>query len=139
MADPKAGFNADFHLDNSAGTLTDITTHIRTLDLARPRASVETQTLGDADTEHIALLKSSTFSITGDWNSTIDAILDAAYNAAPGTTRSFQFDPEGAGSGLLRFTGECICTQYDYGASVDGVVPFSATLVVTGAVTRATQ
>jgi hypothetical protein len=127
------GTNSKFSLDDGAGALTEITSKERTVKLNRTIDQVDDHTLGASSKSHAATLKDGTFSLDGVWDAAIDAILDSALVAAP-TTRSFSYDPTGAATPV--FTGECFCSAYDISTDVAGILVFSATLQVTGGVTR---
>jgi hypothetical protein len=52
---------------------------------------------------------------------------------------SFEYSPEGTASSKIKYTGECILTNYAISSPVGDVVAFSGDLQVTGAVTRGTH
>lgn len=134
-----AGTTANFHLDNASAALTEISSHIRNLTFNPTRGQASDASLGDTSEEYIQLLKDGTIQIDGNWNSTIDAILaHSIITGASGLTKSFQYDPEGGGGGTVRYTGECFVNNYSINPPVDGIQTYSATLQITGDVTRAT-
>jgi len=114
------GKDSVFKLDNSGGSLTDISTYVNSVDFP--------ETVG---------LKDATLSISGLWDSTLDGILGAVVGQS--ATLSFEYSPEGTGSGAVQYTGECILTSYSQSSPVGDVVGFSADMQVSGDVTRATH
>ena len=128
------GKTADFRIDNSGGSLTDISTYCDNVDFPLTADTAEVTTFGDSSKEYIAGLKDATISISGSWDATADGVL------APivGVAGSFQYGPAGTTGGNIKFTGEFICTGYTVTAPVGDKVSFSAEFQVTGAVTRGT-
>jgi hypothetical protein len=122
-----------FKIDNAAGSLQDISAYCDSVDFPQTTDTAEVTTFGDSSKEYIVGLKDATISISGSWDATVDAILAAL--VAPGT---FEFGPAGGGAGAVRYTGECILTNYSGAAPVGDKVSFSAEFQVTGAVTRNT-
>ena len=134
----KHGKNASFKVDNSGGTLTDISTYLNEISLPRSIETGETtsfQTSGGAKT-YVVGLNDSTVSISGTWDSTLDAHL--AGILGQDASVSFEYGPEGTSSGSVKYTGEGLMTSYETSSPVADVVTFSAEFQVTGTVTRGT-
>ena len=131
------GKNSVFKLDNSGGALTDISTYVNSVDFPETADVAETSTLGSSAKSYIVGLKDATLSIAGLWDSTVDGILGAVVGQA--ATLSFEYSPEGTGSGAIKYTGECILTSYSQNSPVGDVVSYSADFQVSGAVTRGTH
>ena len=131
------GKDSVFKLDNSGGSLTDISTYVNSVDFPETADVAETTTLGDGSKSYIVGLKDATLSISGLWDSTLDGILGAVVGQS--ATLSFEYSPEGTGSGAVQYTGECILTSYSQSSPVGDVVGFSADMQVSGDVTRATH
>jgi len=132
------GKNASFKVDNSGGTLTDISVYLDNISLPRSIETAETTTFGVAGgaKTYVTGLNDSTVSISGKFDATLDAHLVGIF--AQEATVSFEYGPAGTTSGYVKFTGEAIMTKYDLGSPVGDVVTFSADFQVTGAVTRDT-
>ena len=128
------GKDSVFKLDNSSGTLTDISSYINSVDFPETADVAETTVLGDGNKTYIVGLKDATIAIAGLWDSTIDGILGAVVGQS--ATLSFEYSPEGTGSGAIKYTGECILTSYAQSSPVGDVVAYSADFQVSGAVTR---
>ncbi len=130
------GSKAVFKLDNSGGTLTDISAYVTSVGFSPKADTVEVSTLGDTAKDYIAGLKDATISIEGPFDPTVDAILNAALGAS--ATKSFEYGPQGSTTGNVKYTGEAICTGYEISTGMDGAGTFSAELQVSGAITRGT-
>ena len=131
------GSDSVFKLDNSGGSLTDISTYVNNVDFPETADVAETSTLGASNKTYIVGLKDATISLGGLFAATVDAILGAVVGQS--ATLSFEYSPEGTGSGKVKYTGECILTSYTLSSPVGDVVGFSADLQVSGAVTRGTH
>ena len=128
------GKTAVFKIDNSGGSLTDISAYCDNVDFPLTADTAEVTTFGDSSKEYIAGLKDATISISGSWDATSDAVLAGII----GVAGTFEYGPAGSTGGLVKFTGEAICTGYTVTAPVGDKVSFSAEFQVTGAVTRTT-
>lgn len=128
------GKTAVFKIDNSGGSLQDISSYCDSIDFPQTADTAEVSTFGVSSKAYVAGLKDSTISISGSWDSAADAILAAIV----GLTGTFEYGPAGSTAGLVKFTGEAICTSYSTSAPVGDKVSFSAEFQVTGNVTRTT-
>ena len=128
------GKTAFFQIDNSGGSLQDISGYCDNVDFPLTADTAEVTTFGDSSKEYIAGLKDATISISGSWDATADAILAAIV----GVAGTFEYGPAGNTGGNVKFTGEAICTSYNVSAPVGDKVSFSAEFQCTGAVTRTT-
>ena len=131
------GSDSVFKIDNSGGSLTDISTYVNNVDFPETADVAETSTLGASNKTYIVGLKDATISLGGLFDATVDAILGAVVGQS--ATLSFEYSPEGTASGKVKYTGECILTSYTLSSPVGDVVGFSADLQVSGAVTRGTH
>jgi len=131
------GSDSVFKLDNSGGSLTDISSYVNNVDFPQTADVAETTTLGASNKSYIVGLKDATISLSGLWDATADAIFGAVVGQS--ATLSFEYSPEGTGAGAVNYTGEAIMTSYAKSSPVGDVVGYSADLQVTGAVTRATH
>jgi hypothetical protein len=131
------GSDSVFKLDNSGGSLTDISSYVNNVDFPQTADVAETTTLGASNKTYIVGLKDATISLSGLWDATADAIFGAVVGQSD--TLSFEYSPEGTGAGAIKYTGEAIMTNYAKSSPVGDVVGYSADLQVTGAVTRATH
>jgi predicted secreted protein len=132
------GKGAVIKLDDSTGTLRDISAYAAEVSLPRSIETAETTTFaatGDAKT-YITGLNDSTLSIKCMW----DSVLDGYYAPAIGAdaTLSFEYGPAGSTASYIKFSGEGIITSYQTSSPVGDVVSVSIDLQITGAVTRGT-
>lgn len=128
------GKTAVFKIDNSGGSLQDISAYCDNVDFPLTADTAEVTTFGDSSKEYIAGLKDATISISGSWDATADGILAGIV----GVAGTFEYGPAGGAGGAVKFTGEAICTSYNVSAPVGDKVSFSAEFQCTGAVTRTT-
>lgn len=132
------GKNASFKVDNSGGTLTDISAYLTDVSMPRSIETAETTTFGvtGGSKTYVTGLNDSTLSISGKFDSTVDAHLVGILGQEASV--SFEYGPAGTTAGYIKFTGESIMTKYDLSSPVGDVVTFSADFQITGSVTRAT-
>lgn len=137
------GKGAAFRLDDSAGSLTDISTYLDEVGFPQSVETGETttfQSTGGAKT-YVVGLRDATVSLSGKFDPTVDALIEADIaNLSAGSISSvsWEYGPAGSASGAIKYTGEALITSYEVSAPVGDVVTFSCELQVTGAVTRGT-
>lgn len=122
----------------------EVTSYLTNVSQPLTKDALETTTMGDSARDYIEGLKGATISLSGRWDgasaTAIDQVLHAAY--ASSSLVTFSLNPTGTPTFSLTapgYTGNMIVTNYEHNAAFDGVVSFSATLQVSGAVTRATS
>jgi predicted secreted protein len=132
------GKNAVFKVDNSSASLTDISTYCDSVQLPRSIATAETTTFGvtGGAKTYITGLSDSTVSISGKWDSALDAVLAGV--VGQDTLLNWNYGPGGSTTGYVKFTGSAILTKYSVDSPVGDVVKFSADFQVSGPVTRTT-
>ena len=130
------GKSAVFKLDNSSGSLVDYSAYLEEVSMPRSVETAETTTFGSSAKSYITGLSDATISISGKFDSAADATLAAVLGQA--ATLSFEYGPAGSTAGLIKYSGECIMTSYEIGASVGDAVTASVELQVTGTITRGT-
>lgn len=137
------GKKSKFEIDNSGGSLTDISAYCDEVTFSRSLETAETTTFGDNAKEYIMGLSDATISISGKFDaagaSTVDAVLAGILGQE--ATASFAYTPGGGSASATnpKYTGECYLTSYEITGSVGDAVTFSAEAQVTGAITRATS
>lgn len=134
------GKDSVFKVDDSGGTLRDITAHLDSVDFPQTVDTAESSTFGDTAKEYFVGLKDATISISGKWDNTTTTGPDAVLGTQPsaGASRTFEYGPEGGTTGKIKYSGECHLTSYQITGSIGDMVTFSAEFQVTGAVTRGT-
>ena len=126
--------NTYVQLDNAAGALQNLSSYIDSEDLSRQAETAETTTFGDDSKTYIPGLKDGTFSLSGNWDPTLDAHMDGIL----GVTGTFEIGPQGSTAGNVKYTGEAICTDYSDSAPVGDKATWTAEFQITGDVTRTT-
>ncbi|MCY3634800.1 MAG: hypothetical protein OXH23_04245 [bacterium] len=129
------GKGTHFELDNTSGTLTDISSWTDTADLARTLDTGETTTFGSDNRTFIVGLATATVSLGGKYDPAVAAVFDGGAEPA---SRTFEFGPMGDTSGNVRYTGECIVTGFNINNAFSDTATWSATMQITGAITKNT-
>jgi len=133
------GISADFRLDDSAGSLIDISNQCNNVDLTNAVESFDVTAFQDTGKAYLVGFSDGKFSVSGFANGTIIAhLMGLVATAGSGTTRSFQWGPEGTTSGNPKFTGECFVTSFKTDSKVNAPNTFQLDLQVTGAITATT-
>jgi len=130
------GKSAVFKLDDSGGTLRDLSSYINEASMPRDIETAETTAFGSSAKSYITGLSDATISISGIFDAVSDGYLAGALGQS--ATLSFEYGPLGSTASMIKYTGEAILTSYEVSSPVGDVVTFSADLQVTGAVTRTT-
>ena len=130
------GKSTVFKVDNSGGTLTDISNTLTDVSFPQSVDTAETSAFGDSAKTYIVGLTDSTISISGNFDATVDAHLAGILGQSASV--SLEYGPEGSTNGLVKYNGECYLTSYEKSGAIGDVVSFSAEFQVTGAVTRGT-
>ncbi len=123
-----------FKIDNAADSLTDISAYLTDVDFPRSVKSAETTTFGAASDTFIAGTKGATFSISGLFDATADAVLDGIL----GLIGDFEYGPTGSTAGMVKYTGDALCTGYSIKGAIGGAIQATATFQCTGDITRGT-
>jgi len=130
------GKSTVFKVDNSSGTLTNISDTLTDVSFPQSVDTAETSTFGSSAKSYVVGLTDSTVSISGNFDATVDAHLAGILGQAASV--SFEYGPEGSTNGFVKYTGECYLTSYEKSGAIGDVVTYSAEFQVTGAVTRGT-
>ena len=120
-----------FKLDNAAGTLTELTSHINTVSLAATLAMLENTTLADGEQSFLPGVAGLTLPINGFVNSTTDNIFGPLIGNRTSKSKTFQYY-----NGLKYYNGECFPDSVQYSGNVNTLQTFSAGLTITGAANR---
>ena len=128
------GKSTDFELDDTGGTSRALSNVLTSVDFPETIDTAETTAFGATSKSYIVGLRDATISVSGLWDATVDGYIIGTEPA----TRSFIFGPAGSTSSNVKYTGECILTNYSISNPVGDVVTFSLDLQVTGNVTRGT-
>jgi hypothetical protein len=128
------GKSTHFELDDTGGTSRDISDTLTSVDFPETIDTAETTAFGATSKSYIVGLRDATISVSGIWDATVDGYIIGTEPA----TRTFIFGPAGSTSSLVKYTGECILTNYSVSNPVGDVVTYSLDLQCTGGVTRTT-
>ena len=128
------GKNAAFKIDDSGGTLRDITDVLTDVAVSRTADVAEVSAFSNSSKAYVAGLKDATITISGSFDATVDGYLRGIL----GAEGSFEFYPIGTTGGNPKASGEAIMTSYDRTPDVGGAVTFTAAFQVSGDVTEGT-
>lgn len=128
------GKSTDFAIDDTGGSSRNISDTLTDVSFPQTIDTAETTAFGSSNKSYIVGLKDTTISVSGIWDATVDGYLSGTEPAS----RSFIFGPAGSTGGNVKYTGECILTNYSQSNPVGDVVSFTADFQVTGSVTRGT-
>ena len=128
------GKSTFFSIDDTGGSVRDISDTLTSVDFPETIDTAETTAFGATSKSYIVGLRDATISVSGLWDATVDGYFIGTEPA----TRSFVFGPAGNTSGYVKYSGECILTSYSVSSPVADVDTYSADFQVTGNVTRGT-
>ena len=128
------GKSTFFSIDDTGGSVRDISDTLTSVDFPETIDTAETTAFGATSKSYIVGLRDATISISGLWDATVDGYIIGTEPA----TRTFIFGPAGSTGGNVKYTGEAILTNYSVSSPVGDVVTFSLDLQCTGGVTRTT-
>jgi len=128
------GKNASFKVDNSGGSLTNISDTLNSVSFPREIETLETTSFGSSTRSYVVGFSDATISIEGSFDATVDAHLAGILGQEASV--SFEYGPEGTTAGQVKYTGEAFMTSYETSAGVGDIVTYSAEFQVTGAITR---
>ena len=95
----------------------------------------EVSTFGNDSKKYIQGLEDGTIPLEGPWDSTVDGYMAALKGA--GET-SFEYGPAGNAGGNVKYSGNVVLSAYNISQDLTGAISFSATLQLSGDVTRGT-
>jgi hypothetical protein len=126
--------------DSGAVTLRAIGDHCDTITLDRDIDMAETTTIGGESKTWLPGLDGAEISLAGKFDSLAltgpDVVLSGDFAAK--VRVGFEYGPEGNATGKVRYAGECYVSKYQVSSPLEGIVKFSATIKVDGAVARST-
>jgi hypothetical protein len=128
------GKSTNFSLDDTGGTSRDISDTLTSVDFPETIDTAESTAFGSTSKSYLVGLRDATISVSGIWDATVDGYIIGTEPA----TRTFIFGPAGSTGGNVKYTGECILTNYSVSNPVGDVVTYSLDLQCTGGVTRTT-
>jgi hypothetical protein len=111
---------SEVSIDNSAGTLLNMTQYVETITaLGREFASLEVTTFVDSAERFIAGIEmSEEITISGPFDDAATTGPDAVFSTLVGTINTIRFAPAGTASGRRQITGEYLFKSYKINAAV---------------------
>lgn len=129
------GKNGYFAVADSGNTLRDLSTYLKSVSGDQSTETVDVSTLGMDSKKYILGLNDGQFQIEGVWDSTVDGYL---YGIKGAGEKDFEYGPAGDGSGAIKYSGKVILTSYSPSNDMGSEIRLSATLQVSGDITRGT-
>lgn len=129
-----------FSVEDSAGTtLRNLSPYLTSVDFNRSNDTHDNTTSGAEGHTFQTGLTNGTITLNGFWDTTatvgsatvLDGLLDL-----DSPTLGFEYGPAGNTNGLVKYSGECILQDLSHSSPVADLVTFSATLQITGTVTK---
>lgn len=126
--------------DSAATTLRNITPYVKNVDFNRSNDANDVTTKGAEGYTYRPGLTGGEINLTGLWDDTASTGSYTVLSSLVGieTTVGFEWGPEGNTTGMVKYSGECVLSQYDESSPVDDMVAFTATLMISGDVTVGT-
>lgn len=127
--------------DSAASTLRILDDQLNSVEFSRQNDTHDTTVFTREGHTFVAGLTNGTITISGFWDKTASTgsatVLDSLMGL-DNTTMLFEYGPEGRTSLQVKYSGECILASLDYSSPVADLVTFTATLQITGDVTKGT-
>lgn len=131
------GKNTVVKIDDSGGTLRDITNQVTQSSLNRNAQEIDVTAYADTSREYILDFPDAMFNFEGNAAATVMGYLHGILGQD--ATVSVEYGPEGSGTGKRKFTFEGRLTQLnESGQAVGSQNKFTAAVRVTGAITLGT-
>jgi hypothetical protein len=126
------GSKAVLKINDAGSVLRDFSPYLTQAGLSRQGDTAEVSHLGDTDKRYIPGLLDNTFPLQGIF----DVLVDGWINGVFGLIVAYEYYPQGATTGLVKFVGTGLITRYDIEASVSDATKFTAEFQSTGPITR---
>jgi hypothetical protein len=113
----------------------DFSQYLSEVSYADSMDSAETTALGNTAKTYVPGLDDGTFKIKGMFDPTADAALQGMKRRIV----AFVYHPQGDGTGLVSFAGNCILTSYTVDTPVDDMASGDTEFQLTGPIVRTIQ
>ena len=133
MATTTLGTDAEFTLDSA-----DLSDFIDTVTFTQSADSLDITTFGNAGHRFVGGLTNGTVAIGGVYDTTASGPHDDIQPLI-GTVVTFDWRPEGTGSGLPTVTGSVLVVDYVESSAVADIIRWTASLQIDGDVTAGDQ
>lgn len=133
------GKDASFQMEDSAATtLRDVGAYCDSIEEDFTVGMADSTTIGAEAKTFLSGLSESSIALSGKWDDTATSGADVVLSGNVGNDVSvgFEFGPAGNATGKVKYSGECFVSKYQVSAPLEGVVKFTASLQITGAITR---
>jgi len=128
------GKNTRVKIDDSGGSLQDLSAYINSSNLQRMVELLETTCFSATSKTYIGGFPDAKFPVGGFWDATLDAHMEGILGKE---TVSVELYPEGTATGKVKYTFEAILISYEATMGSNAATAWTGELQVTGAVTRA--
>lgn len=125
-----AGRDSYVAVDDSGGTLRNISPHVSSIDFPLDVAEIDVTGLGTVGRNRIAGHEDSQVTVRAHFDDTATTGSHAVLSGIPGLIGTIEFGPKGNTGGFPKLTGEFLCTNVTYSTSVDGGVEINATFML---------
>lgn len=135
------GNNGYFAVEDSVGTtLRNLSVYLDNIDFNRGQETHDDTTFGKTGRTYRGGLTTGSISISGMYDTTAVTGPDVVLKSLVGRsdTVTFEYGPEGNGTGKVKETGECVLESYNKSTPVGDLVKFTAEFTISGAVTSGT-
>lgn len=128
-----SGNKTSFKLDNSVGTLTDISTYLDGVDGSSDTEVLDGTTFQPSVAvplkERVPGFSEKGYSLSGKWTAAAETFFSAVETL---TGLDYEYGPEGTAAGKVKISGLCNCSSYSGPqSSVGGITTFTVELLVT--------
>jgi len=124
-----AGKDSSIEIDS-----VDLSSYVDSMSLSRDVNTLTVTSFGDDNEAYIAGVQGFSMDISGSFDATADSSIAGMFD---GAVVAFDFRPNNT-TGLPKYTGNALITNYTIDSSAGDKVSFSASLLVSGAITRGT-
>jgi len=129
--------NVTIEVDDSGGTLRDITAHVTDIDtIGKEQRDIDDTTFSDTAESVIAGIEASQEFSIGGWMD--DAVTTGSDTVLSGIVGSIGTVKVTGKSGVRSFQSEMLCKSYKLGVSINDFIRFNATFKQDGAMTVGT-
>lgn len=125
--------------DSAASTLRILDGMLTNISFNRANDNHDTTAFGAEGHTFITGLTNGTITLDGWWDKTASTGTATVLDSLMGldtVTLGWEYGPEGRTTALVKYSGECVLASLDYSSPVADLVSFTATLQISGDVTK---
>lgn len=131
MANP-IGKDITIKIDNAAGSLTALTSHLNSGSITGIQNIINDIAFDDDEQSYQFGVAGATATMSGFYNTTVEAILGPLIGNRTTATKTFQYSPYASRA----YSGEVLVTNIQVSGAPDNMETFSADMTFTGVMTR---